>query len=171
MVDYICINKSSSSCIAKCRAIHKEEKLSDHYPMATKLKFKLKRYQKSQTIKKQANRHWLQEYDNALRYQKEMEKKEISNKPKWSVIKKVIMQTTESTIPKNQLEEGKTWMTEEILKLMQKRRFDKDQTVIRLHTKVIRRKCREAKAKEPFERCSKIEELEKEVTQEQCIMK
>ena len=92
---------------------------------------------------------------------KKWKKKEISNEPKWNEIKKVIMQTTESTIPKNQMEERKTWMTEEILKLMQKRRLEKDQKDLRQHTKVIRRKCREAKATELLERCSKIEELEK----------
>ena len=161
LIDYICINKSSSSCITKCKTIHKVDKLSDHYPVVAKLKFKLKRYQKSQKIRKHANRHWLQEYDNALRYQKEMEKKEISSEPKWYEIKKVIMETTESTIPKKQMEKRKTWMTEEILTLMQKRRLEKDQKVIRQHTKVIRRKCREAKTKELLERCSKIEELEK----------
>ena len=58
------------------------------------------------------------------------------------------------------MEKIKTWMTEEILTLMQKR-LEKDQKVIRQHTKVIRRKCREAKTKELLERCSKIEELEK----------
>ena len=139
--------------------------------MVAKLKFQLKRYQKSQKMKKQANRYWLQEYDNALRYQKEMEKKEISNEPKWNAIKKVIMETTEGTIPKNQMEKSKTWMTEEALKWMHKRRLEKDQNVIRQHTKVIRRKCGEAKAKDFLKRCSKIEELEKKVTQEQCTMK
>ena len=69
-----------------------------------------------------------------------MEKKEISSEPKWYEIKKVIMETTESTIPKKQMEKRKTWMTAEILTLMQKRRLEKDQKVIRQHTKVIRRK-------------------------------
>ena len=54
---------------------------------------------------------------------------------------------------------------------MQKRRLEKDHKVIRQHTKVIKRKCREAKTKELLERCSKIEELEKRGSQEQCIMK
>ena len=82
LIDYICINKSSSSYITTCKAIHKVDKLSDHYPVVAKLKLKLKRYQKRQKISKQANRHWLQEYDNVLRYQKEMEKKKISSEPK-----------------------------------------------------------------------------------------
>jgi len=40
------------------------------------------------------------------------------------------------------MEERKTWMTEEILKLMQERRLLKDEKVIRQHTQVVRRKCR-----------------------------
>ena len=46
LIDYICINKSSSSCMAKCKAIQKVDKLSDHHPVVAKLKLKLKRNQK-----------------------------------------------------------------------------------------------------------------------------
>ena len=87
-----------------------------------------------------------------------MEKKEISNKSQWKEIRNGIMETSEGTIPKRKTEKGKTRMTEEILKLMQERRLGKDQKVIRQHTKVIGRKCREENAKELLERCSKIEE-------------
>ena len=52
-------------------------------------------------------------------------------------------------------------MIEGIPNLMPETRLERDQRVIRQHTKVIRSKCREAKAKELLERCSKIEELEK----------
>ena len=54
-------------------------------------------------------------------------------------------------------------MIEGILNLMPDTRLERDQKVIRQHTKVIRSKYREAKVRELLEKCSKIEELEKRV--------
>ena len=68
-----------------------------------------------------------------------MEKKKISSEPKWKEIKKMIMETSESTFSKKK-----------ILKLMQKRRLEKYQKVIRRLNKVKRRKFKEAKSKGAF---------------------
>ena len=48
-----------------------------------------------------------------------MEEKEISREPKWKEIKKVMMETSENTIQKKQMEKRKVHMTQRLINFSQ----------------------------------------------------
>ena len=51
-------------------------------------------------------------------------------------------------------------MTDEIIEIMNQRRNKNDQRAVKKLTKIIRRKCREAKLEQIEQKCREVEELE-----------
>ncbi|CAF4310248.1 unnamed protein product, partial [Rotaria magnacalcarata] len=137
---------------------------SDHVPVISKIRVKLKRIKQPQRNTK-LQVHILKsdpdlkekfriKVQNRFEALDEITETEIL----WEQMKSSIITSAEEVIPKTQLKKKKRWMNNEILQLMEQRRLKKSNLQeYKLIDKAIKKKCSEAKEKWLNEQCSEIE--------------
>ncbi|CAF5183930.1 unnamed protein product, partial [Rotaria magnacalcarata] len=137
---------------------------SDHVPVISKIRVKLKRIKQPQRNTK-LQVHILKsdpdlkekfriKVQNRFEALDEITETEIL----WEQMKSSIITSAEEVIPKTQLKKKKRWMNNEILQLMEQRRLKKSNLLeYKLIDKAIKKKCSEAKEKWLNEQCSEIE--------------
>ncbi len=86
--------------------------------------------------------------------------KEIIIEHKWKCFKESIHQAAKETIPKKEKERNKSWMTDDILAMMEERRVKQNTPDYEIINKSIKKACKKAKEDWYNERCREIETLE-----------
>ena len=76
-------------------------------------------------------------------------------------MKNSIQHASKAVLPKKKKKMKNEWMTDEILQLMEKRKYSNNDDEYKATDKTIKQKCKEAKEKWYNDRCLEIEELEK----------
>ncbi|CAF1480925.1 unnamed protein product [Didymodactylos carnosus] len=137
---------------------------SDHVPVISKIRVKLKRLKQPQQNPK-LQVHILKTDPDlkekfCIKVQNRFEPlDEITNtEVLWEQMKSSILASAEEILPKVQRDKKKRWMTDDIIKLMEQRRLKKSHpSEYKLLDKEIKKKCSEAKEKWLNEQCSEIE--------------
>uniref|UniRef100_A0A8D8VTC7 Craniofacial development protein 2 n=1 Tax=Cacopsylla melanoneura TaxID=428564 RepID=A0A8D8VTC7_9HEMI len=163
-IDYIMINQRYRNSCTYVKAYPGADIRSDHNPILGEFKLRLKR------IKRKREQTWdMRKLKDPIIKKKvgESLNQRIKIKPHLEVEKEMkLLQETVIEIKKEHLardtRKKKSWMTDEILALMDKRRQNKAirDEYQRIH-KEIRRKIRTAKDEEKKEKCQEIEELQR----------
>lgn len=171
-IDYVLINARYRNCIQSVKAYPGADVSSDHNPLIARIHIKLKRTPKKREdrinvehLKKQEIRKELQvkirENLNTLHNKEEYRSCRNVNE-KWGDIKTALLQPSIDILKKEKTIGKKEWITDEILKLMDKRRSFKgksDQQYKEIQ-RILRTKIRKAKEDHYKRKCEEIEELQ-----------
>ena len=174
-IDYITINKRFRNAIIDTRTFPGADCYSDHVPVVSELKIRLKRINKRKTEERRELK--LLRTNNQLREAYELEvanRYEVLNNEEpiegeeeldreWRVLQLALTETTTKLVPKAERRGRQKWMTEEILEKMEERRISKDRNPQRYEelNLEIRRACDTAKEEWINTQCKEIEEMEK----------
>jgi exonuclease III len=163
-IDYIMVPHRFRNSIIFSKAFPGADCGSDHVPVISKIRVKLKRIKQPQkNIKLQvhilkADRNLREQFRIKVQNRFEALDQITQTEVLWEQMKSSILTSAEEIIPKTQLKKKKRWMTNEILQLMEQRRLKKSNPhEYQLIDKSIKKKCSEAKEKWLNEQCSEIE--------------
>lgn len=163
-IDFIIIKKRFRNAIKYTKTYPGADVGSDHNLLVSYIRVRLKKI----INRNKTNRPNLEIIENSKENISNLLQTKISNiEPKeevneqWLIFKNVIQESIPDL--KQALRKKKTWMTDEILNLMDQRRRYKNQDEIRYNNlnKEIRRKIRDAKSLWIEGKCNEIEELER----------
>ena len=166
-IDYIIVPQRFRNSIISSKAYPGADCDSDHAPVISEIRVKLKRLRKpkknprfqvhllkTDTDMQEKFRIMVQNRFEALSESNEITRSEIL----WEQLRSSIMESAEEVIPKAQKNKKKKWMTDDILKLTEQRRLKKSHPLeYRSINKEIKKKCSEAKEQWLNEQCSEIE--------------
>ena len=138
---------------------------SDHNPVVATLRLKLKKVQKSFAKTKLQYRKLIQ--DNKLKKEFQMIvndklRDRIPSDQMWNTFKQTLQHAAKEIIPTSKSSRPeKGWMTEEILRVMEKRRLvkGKSEDLYRQYDRQIKNLCNKAKERWLEDECEKIEKL------------
>lgn len=159
-IDYILINRRYRNSCTYVKTYPGADINSDHVPLVGNFKVRMKKI-KTKTIRRYDLRKLkeplIQEAVKNTLNEKLKNGKMESVKEGLDTIRKTAKEIKEQYLKKDHIKR-KSWMTDEILELMEQRKRNKDNSFEykRIHT-IIRRKTREAKEKEKEEQCQEIE--------------
>lgn len=166
-IDYFLINKRYRNSIKAAKTYPGADVSTDHNPVIIRIEVKFKKLIPKQN-KNKGDISQLQDpvkreqlatrINNELR-QLETTQNENSNK-KWEALKNSISKPIQEILGKNKSNnKTKTWMTDEILQMMEERRLHKNKDTYKGIQREIRKKIRCTKEKWYEGKCSEIEEL------------
>lgn len=167
-IDFLLINKRYRNSIKAIKTYPGADIASDHNPLAAKFEVKLKKLLSKQNkeiihisqIQEPRIKEQLTERINEdLNTINKVSTDDVNKK--WETLKNTLMMASKETLKGRKTKRNKTWMTDEVLKLMEKRRLykNKDKNTYRnIHTE-IRRKIRQTKEKWYEDKCKEIEKL------------
>uniref|UniRef100_A0A8D8ZLR6 Craniofacial development protein 2 n=1 Tax=Cacopsylla melanoneura TaxID=428564 RepID=A0A8D8ZLR6_9HEMI len=165
-IDYILISKRYRNAITSVKTYPGADIQSDHVPLVATFKVKLKRIttknMKMYDLRKLKDPHSKQTAKQILNETMRNIEEKNTVKEKLEIVQRTCKEIKEKCLKKD-VRKKKTWMTDEILNLMDQRRGYKNRDEIRYNNlnKEIRRKIREAKSLWIEGRCKEIEELER----------
>lgn len=163
-INYIMVPHRFRNSIIFSKAFPGADSGSDHVPVISKIRMKLKRIKQTQSNTK-LQVHILKtdpdlkekfriKVQNRFEALDEITGTEILREK----MKSSILTSAEEVIPKTQVKKKTRWITNEILELMEQRRLKKSNShKYKLIDKAIKKKCSEAKEKWLNEQCSGIE--------------
>ncbi|CAF1302854.1 unnamed protein product [Adineta ricciae] len=163
-IDYIMVPNRFRNAIISSKAFPGADCGSDHVPVISEIRVKLKRLKKSKQIPKlqiqllknnnDVKEKFCIEVQNRFEALDDITEVEVL----WEKMKSSILEATEAVLPKIKMNKKKRWMTEDILQLMEQRRLKKSNPLeYKLLDKEIKKKCSEAKETRLNEQCSEIE--------------
>ena len=163
-IDYILINNRFRNSITNAKACPGADCYSDHNPVIVTLRMKLKKINKRVNRIQfdldclKSNNEIKEKYQVAVKNRFEIFSKIEDIDEKWLSFKEAITTAADEIIPKKRPTAKQKWMTDDILKLMDKRRGKKNKTeeYNMLNIEVIKQ-CKEAKQKWLEKKCQDIE--------------
>lgn len=162
-IDFIMINKRFRNSCTAMRTYPGADIVSDHNPVVGEFKIRMKKIQKktppSFDLRKLKDRETESKVIQTLNNQYEAtERKDVETE--MNTFQKIVQELKKNLL-KPDGKKKKSWMTEEILELMEERRMAQGnkREYNRIH-KIIRIRIRKAKEKEMIEQCEEIEYLQ-----------
>ena len=179
-IDYIMVRKRFSNSVKDCRTYQGADINSDHSLLVSKMNFRLKKIEKRK-IKEQYNLDMLKQDNIQKQYAVEVRNRfnallceesvqsddgdESRIEKKWKCFKESVHEATKECTEKIERKKNKEWMTDDILKLMEKRRELKNANssteVYNMKDKEIKKACSLAKEAWFNEKCDEILKLDK----------
>ena len=174
-IDFILVNQRFRNTVKQARTYPGADVGSDHNPVVVKMNIKVKRPPK-RVMKDNLDMNMLKNEEIRDSYAVEvqnqfqlLENEEVNQvdeteiiEEKWSNLKNCLVNSAKKILPKKKKVKRKSWMNDEILKLMEERKKHKGKTKYKEIDQQIKRKCKEAKEIWWNMKCSEIENLEKE---------
>lgn len=171
-IDYITINERYRNAITQARTFPGADVNSDHVPIVSTVKLKLKQLRKPKTKPKKniyllgRDNEMTERYAVEVRNRYAVLKNEAESdgaEEQWNILAKALQKGVEEVIPDSRGRRKKPWMTEEILDMMVERRRLKgrDQVQYRIKNKEIHRECNRRKEQWLNEHCEEVEEMYK----------
>uniref|UniRef100_A0A8D8W5N2 Craniofacial development protein 2 n=2 Tax=Cacopsylla melanoneura TaxID=428564 RepID=A0A8D8W5N2_9HEMI len=165
-IDYILVNKRFRNSFKSVKTYPGADLESDHVPLVGDFRVKMKKIKRK---KLQTHNLGLIKDENVSKkiqdnFNKELWELEenLSAHQKVAKIGTIVEKIKDKYLKPEVREKRKTWITDEILDLMEERRLCKGRPNDYRNMKIlVRRKIREAKEKEVKERCEEIEALQK----------
>lgn len=175
-IDYILAPKRYRNGVLSAKTYPGADVGSDHNPVVARMRIRLKRIGKSFTKKPNMdalrNESQKQDISDQLNAQlRSIKQRNTSPTPgtenskniedTWKQLKNAMQKVQEQLITKDNKKQHKSWMTQEILDLMESRRSFKSTNAQKYKAtdKLIRNKIKEAKEMWMMERCREVEEL------------
>lgn len=165
-IDFMLVNKRFRNSFKAVKTYPGADLESDHVPLVGVFQVRMKKVSKK--ITKRYNMRLLKEpviakeIEDSLNTRITDIDKNIECELKISKVGAIVQKLKEEHLKNERTVKIKTWMTDEILEMMEKRRQCKHNTIEYRDLKnTIRRKIREAKEKDARERCEEIERLQK----------
>uniref|UniRef100_A0A8D8XEP5 Craniofacial development protein 2 n=1 Tax=Cacopsylla melanoneura TaxID=428564 RepID=A0A8D8XEP5_9HEMI len=160
-IDYILISKRYRNAITSVKTYPGADIQSDHVPLVATFKVKLKRIttknKKMYDLRKLKDPYSKQTAKQILNETLRNIEEKNTVKEKLEIVKRTCKEIKEKCLKKD-VRKKKTWMTEDILELMEQRRQNKGNTNEYKRIQIIiRRRIREAKEREKTEQCDEIE--------------
>ena len=156
------VDAKHSKSLSMCRPITRSDSGTDNNMVADTLKIQRIKQVKMPKITPRFNIQLINDEQIKNKLQEKIEGK-IRNAEEWQKVKSAILETAGKTLGKKKLEARKPWMTEEILKLVDKQnklyKLSPSHTYKNLKGE-IQNKCREAKDRKMKEECDYIQALE-----------
>ena len=162
LIDYMLVDANHSKSLCKCRPNTRPDCGTDHNVVVGTLKIQRIKQIKMPNMLPRYNIQLLNDEQIRNKFQEKIESK-IRNAEEWQEVKSAILETARETLGRKKLEARKTWMTEEILDLIDKRnKLDKlsNSQIYKNLKSEIQRKCREAKDRKIMEECDYMQALE-----------
>ena len=168
-LDYIMVKQRFRNQVLDCKAFPGADMDSDHNFVVMKCRLKLKKLRKShkierwnlQNLKKNEVK---KDYANYIESKLKNKNERFSVEEEWKSLKKDILESADKNIGKCKIVGRKPWITENILRLMDERRNNKNrkdeksQSEYRRLRNQIKRECKLAKEEWINEKCNEIEE-------------
>ena len=175
-IDYILVKTRFRNHVKNVKTYPEADIMSDHCLLVAKLKIKLKIPRKSKKEEKYEldllkQDHYKERFSievknrfDSLMIEENEQVEDDRNRTnkKWQCLKKSIHGAEASVLPKKEGRKDKSWMTQEILDMMEERRVRKNNPDYKLIDKETKRKCKERKEEWYNDLCKEIEELERE---------
>ena len=120
LIDYMLVDAKHSKSLCKCRSITWPDCGTDHNLVVGTLKIQRIKQIKMPKMLPRYNIQLLNDEQIRNKFQEKIESK-IRNAEELQEVKSAILETARETLGKKKLEARKTWMTEEILDLIDKR--------------------------------------------------
>lgn len=164
-IDYMLVNKRFQNAFTSVKTYPGADIMSDHNPLVGTLKLKLKAVKKT-TKKDRYDMRKLKNPDTKEKVRhhlaEQLQETNINNDVKFELdrIKNIATSVSEKYLKSDQNIKRKTWMTDEILHMMEQRRLMKDTPAYSAIHKQIQRKIKDAKEKKLQEDCQEIEALQ-----------
>lgn len=161
-IDFITINERFRNSVFNSKTYPGADCNSDHNPVVLTMKLRLKNEKKSNR-KKQLEYKELKNDNTRCEFKRRSTERLDLSTPKaelWHVVRDALKEAAEMSLPeKKKLKFGKNWMTEEILKLMERRRLLKNRNEVQYIElcREIRRKCNKAKEAWLNKECEEME--------------
>ena len=174
-IDFILVNHRFRNTVKQARTYPGADVGSDHNPVVVKMNIKVKGLTKT-VMKDNRDMNMLKNEEFRESYACEvqnrfqlLENEEVNQvnetefiEDKWSNLKNCLVQSAKKILPKKKKVKRKSWMNDEILKLMEDRKKHKGTAKYKEIDKQIRKRCKEAKETWWNMKCGEIESLERE---------
>ena len=180
-IDYIMFNDRFRNCVKQAKTYPGADINSDHNPVVVKIIVKLKKTNETKRSE-QLDLNLLREEIYKNRYNVEVQNtyerlciEETEQQPdnecfddqcdkKWNTVKQSIKASLNAVLPRKANKKRQKWMTDHILKLMEKRKHFKNRGTDEYNklNKQINSECKEAKEQWLINQCEEVEQLEKQ---------
>ena len=162
-MDYILINQRYRNCLRQNSPITKLDCGTNYNIVVDKIKIRLNKIWKIKKDKRLNTNVLMKNEELKQRYEEEINKNTKDTDGNCRSIKDTIRNTAKEVLTTAKMEARKPWMTQEILNIIKERnKLEKVSAVNEYKelSRIIQKKCREAKTKYINEQCRIIEELE-----------
>ena len=164
-IDYILIQKRFRNAVKISKSLPGADCDSDHIPVMCNFKIKLRKLKRAKNQPKfliellKADEQLKDQINVTIRNRYDALSNITEVEELWSKMKESIHEAMEDIIPKKNKNKDKSWMTKEILDLMEVRRKTKhDKVEYKKLNKEIKKKCNEEKEKWINAQCKEIEQ-------------
>ena len=165
-IDYVTINKRFRNSITQVKTYPGADCGSDHVPVVTDMKMKLKKLKRKKSgpkaqLSKLKNDDRIRDlYSVVVSNKYGVLEDETTAEQQWSMFSEALVGAADEVVPKKERTMRQEWMTEEILRKMERRRVNKRNTAeYRRLDREIRRECTDAKERWLSGKCDEIERL------------
>ena len=167
-IDYVTVNKRFRNSITNARTYPGADCGSDHTPVVVEMRLKLKKLKKLKRRRRNLEAHLSklkdhdikERYSVAVRNRFDALEEGETGEHQWSRICEALTQAANTVVPKKERKRRQEWMTEEILRKMERRRRNqRNRAEYRRLDGEIRRECSAAKEQWLNRKCDEIEML------------